>query len=153
MKINGTVKMGNVAYSGGSRYRGGTYFNVSGSFYVTGITFNFAGNINSSGSFDFSVSAGFNWNSPQVDLAVVKFQVSASVNASLRIYSSSPYIGFSASGSVSVQGSTLSGVSCWKWDCGRSWSGWSNLGSIGLGVSANPASMWVEYEGRRFSLP
>ncbi|MEY2628158.1 MAG: hypothetical protein RJB08_1917, partial [Actinomycetota bacterium] len=172
MKINGTVKMGNIGYNvqftcqnflfgqklcifppiTTTKYRIGAYLNVSGSFNLIGIGFAVAGNINSNGSFDFTVNAGFNWDSPQVDLALVKFRISASINASLRITSWSPYVSFSASGSVSVQGSVVDGFDCWHWDCGRTWSGWKTLASIGLGFSVNPSSIWVDYEGRHFAI-
>ena len=171
MKINGTVKMGNIGYNVQSKcvkifnvnacgfppittttYRIGAYLNVTGSFSLIGIGFDIAGNINSNGSFDFTVNAGFSWDSPQVDLALVKFRISASINASLRITSGSPYVSFSASGSVSVQGSVVDGVDCWHWDCGRTWSGWHNIASIGLGFSVNPSSIWVDYEGRHFAI-
>ncbi|MBU6240212.1 MAG: hypothetical protein KJS66_00305 [Acidobacteria bacterium] len=157
VRAGGTLKMGNVAYWNGQRYRGGTYFSVSGYFETAGIGFWFSGNINANGSFDFSVNSGFNWNSGEVYLVVVKLRLSASVNASLRIYSWSPYFSFSASGTVSVQGSRYyidAGCRAWKPKCwwNDGWTGWSNWVSLGLGFSVNPTSIWVDYDGRRYGI-
>jgi len=157
VRAGGTLKMGNVAYWNGQRYRGGTYFSVSGYFETAGIGFWFSGNINANGSFDFSVNSGFNWNSGEVNLLVVKLRLSASVNASLRIYSWSPYFSFSASGTVSVQGSRYyinAGCRAWKPKCwwNDGWTSWSNWVSLGLGFSVNPTSIWVDYDGRRYGI-
>ncbi len=157
VNAGGTLKMGNVAYSNGQRYRGGTYFSISGYFATAGIGFWFSGNIDRNGNFDFSVTSGFYWDSGEIHLAVVRLRLTASVNATLRVYSWSPYVSFTASGSVNLQGSYYwidAGCRAWRprcwWNAG--WSGWANWASLGLGFSINPTSIWVVYDGRRYGI-
>ena len=76
---------------------------------------------------------------------------------SLRIYSWSPYFSFSASGSVSVQGSRYyidAGCRAWRPSCwwNDGWTGWDNWVTLGLGFSVNPTSIWVDYDGRRYGI-
>jgi len=158
VKAGATLKMGNVAYSNGQRYRGGTYFNVAGYFETAGIGFWFAGNINGDGSFDFTVNSGFYWESGTVDLGIVRLRLATSVTASLRIYSWSPYFSFNAYGSVAFQTQEWElnfkcrsrwRPKCW-WSAG--WSDWEEEESLGLGVSSNPTSIWVSWEGRRYGI-
>jgi hypothetical protein len=154
VNVGGNLKIGNVAWSGGTRYRGGTYFQIDAWFSLAGVWFRMYGNVNADGSFSFTAQAGpWSWDTGFC-LVVVCLRFGAYFSSSVTITSWAPYVAVAASGGAYVDGQTWS---CWwsggwrpKLRCG--WGGWGRWASAGIGFNSNPGNLWIDLWGYRFNL-